>query len=106
MLTYTFQHLKGVGEKTERGLWSSGVVSWEDFDSRRTPQLSLFGPEEESNLSQLSDSRKALLDEDADFFARSLPKPEHYRIALSFPSKTLFLDIETTGLSQYYIDYS
>ena len=30
------------------------------------------------------------------------PRPEHYRIALSFPSKTLFLDIETTGLSQYY----
>lgn len=102
MLTSTFQHLKGVGAKTERGLWSSGVVSWEEFESRRTPQLSLFGPEEESNLSELSDSRKALLDEDADFFARSLPKPEHYRIALSFPSKTLFLDIETTGLSQYY----
>jgi uncharacterized protein YprB with RNaseH-like and TPR domain/predicted nuclease with RNAse H fold/dephospho-CoA kinase len=102
MLTCTFQHLKGVGEKTERGLWSSGVVSWEDFESRRTTQLSLFGEAEESKLSELSDSRKALLDEDADFFARNLPKPEYYRIALSFPSKTLFLDIETTGLSQYY----
>lgn len=102
MLTYTFQHLKGVGAKTERGLWSSGVVSWDDFESRHTTQLSLFSSEEESELSELSDSRKALLGEDADFFARSLPKPEHYRIALSFPSKTLFLDIETTGLSQYY----
>ena len=43
-----------------------------------------------------------LLHEDADFFARDLPKPEHYRIALSYPSKTLILDIETTGLSQLY----
>jgi uncharacterized protein YprB with RNaseH-like and TPR domain/predicted nuclease with RNAse H fold/dephospho-CoA kinase len=102
MLTYTFQHLEGVGEKTERGLWSSGVVSWEDFESRRMPQLSLFGESDETSLSKLSASRKALRDEDVDFFARNLPKREHYRIALSFPSKTLFLDIETTGLSQYY----
>lgn len=103
MLTSTFCHLKGVGEKTERGLWSSGVVSWEDFESRHRPQLSLFNAHDEgSDLSSLADSRKALLAEDADFFARRLPKHEHYRIALSFPAKTLFLDIETTGLSQYY----
>jgi uncharacterized protein YprB with RNaseH-like and TPR domain/predicted nuclease with RNAse H fold/dephospho-CoA kinase len=104
MLTCTFRHLKGVGEKTERGLWSSGVVSWEDFEAQRTTtQLSLFGgTEEDSHISELTDSKRALAEEDADFFARSLPKPEHYRIALSFPSKTVFLDIETTGLSQYY----
>lgn len=103
MLTSTFLHLKGVGAKTERGLWSSGVLSWEDFESQHTSQLSLFSPEpEDSNFSELSDSRRALLEEDADFFARCLPKHEHYRIALSFPLKTLFLDIETTGLSRYY----
>lgn len=102
MLTSTFRHLKGVGQKTERGLWSSGVVSWDVFETRRTPQLSLFGNTAEDSPSELSESKRALLEEDADFFARSLPKHEHYRIALSFPSKTLFLDIETTGLSQYY----
>ena len=36
------------------------------------------------------------------FFADSLARGEHYRIPLSFPSKTIFLDIETTGLSVYY----
>ena len=78
-------------------------MTWEDFESRQGPQLSLFSSHDEgSDLSALADSRKALLAEDADFFARCLPKHEHYRIALSFPAKTLFLDIETTGLSQYY----
>jgi uncharacterized protein YprB with RNaseH-like and TPR domain/predicted nuclease with RNAse H fold/dephospho-CoA kinase len=102
MLSSTFIHLAGIGAKTERGLWSSGVMSWEDFESRRSAQLSLFTSNEDSSISELADSKRALLEEDADFFARSLPKHEHYRIALSFPSKTLFLDIETTGLSQYY----
>jgi uncharacterized protein YprB with RNaseH-like and TPR domain/predicted nuclease with RNAse H fold/dephospho-CoA kinase len=103
MLTSTFRHLKGVGEKTERGLWSSGVVSWDDFELQRTPQLSMFEMhDEDPHVCGLVASRRALLEGDADYFARNLPKHEHYRIVLSFPSRTLFLDIETTGLSQYY----
>jgi len=103
MLTSTFRHLRGVGEKTERGLWSSGVLSWNDFEVRRPPQLSMFPMEgEDPQPSELSDSWRALREENADYFATGLPKHEHYRIALSFPSKTLFLDIETTGLSLYY----
>ncbi|MBK8909608.1 MAG: DUF429 domain-containing protein [Rhodospirillales bacterium] len=49
-------------------------------------------------------SNEALYDGDADYFAERLPKSEHYRIAVSFPKKTAFLDIETTGLSHYYDD--
>src|SRR5713226_8184506 len=57
---------------------------------------------EDAEVIQIWDSKKAFDKEDADYFARSLPKQEHYRIALTFPAKTLFLDIETTGLSRYY----
>ena len=105
MLTYTFRHLKGVGEKTERGLWTSGVLSWREFEARRSQprQLSMFSIEEDDSASsELFDSWTALRAENADYFATGLPKHEHYRIALTFPSKTLFLDIETTGLSLYY----
>jgi hypothetical protein len=28
MLTNTFCHLPGIGEKTERNLWAAGVTSW------------------------------------------------------------------------------
>ena len=47
-------------------------------------------------------SRDALERGDMDYFADRLPKKEHYRIALTVPDQTAFLDIETTGLSHYY----
>lgn len=103
MLTSTFRHFKGIGAKTERDLWRSGVRSWQDFESRHTIQLPMFEiATPAAELRQVWDSKAALDKEDADYFALSLPKQEHYRIALSFSSKTLFLDIETTGLSRYY----
>ena len=39
---------------------------------------------------------------DLQFFADSLPKSDYYRCALTYPDETIFLDIETTGLSLYY----
>jgi uncharacterized protein YprB with RNaseH-like and TPR domain/predicted nuclease with RNAse H fold/dephospho-CoA kinase len=104
MLWSTFQHLvKGIGAKKEAALWLSGVASWEDLQLRLEPQLVLFA----SQSNGLKNGafflpRKALEEEDTEFFAQRLPRPEHYRIALSFPRKTLFLDIETTGLSRHY----
>ncbi len=103
MLTCTFRHFKGIGAKTEREIWRSGVSSWDEFESRHAVQLSMFSVEtEDEEVAQVWDSKRAFIAEDADYFARGLPKQEHYRIALSFPSKTMFLDIETTGLSRYY----
>jgi uncharacterized protein YprB with RNaseH-like and TPR domain/predicted nuclease with RNAse H fold/dephospho-CoA kinase len=101
MLEHTFRHLKGVGLKKERELWDSGILSWDNFDSREEDQLVLF---KDSEHASLRSSREALEKKDIEFFAKNLPREEHYRIALSFPRETLFLDIETTGLSKYYDD--
>lgn len=103
MLSYTFQHLIGFGEKKERDLWKKGITSWKALEAIENRQLSLFegNPDEpKSSIFQLS--QKALIEEDSEFFAKNLPRREYYRIALSYPSKTLFLDIETTGLSRFY----
>lgn len=102
MLSRTFQHLKGFSPKKEQALWRSGIASWEDFELSRPKQLPLFKFIDELNDSLFYSSRKALEKEDTDFFAKLLPNQEYYRIALTFPEKTLFLDIETTGLSKYY----
>jgi len=101
MLLSTFQHLKGIGSKTENELWRSGVLSWDHWELKQATQLSIFDTENYRN-SIIQASREAIENEDADFFAKNLPNSEYYRIALSFPKKTLFLDIETTGLSRYY----
>lgn len=106
LLPSTFLHIKGISPKRELELWQKGIVSWDALEAILNPQTSLF--EDQPNggniWSVLAQSRQALQEENADFFSEKLPSYEHYRVALTFPSSTLFMDIETTGLSRYY-DY-
>jgi uncharacterized protein YprB with RNaseH-like and TPR domain/predicted nuclease with RNAse H fold/dephospho-CoA kinase len=51
---------------------------------------------------QIEESQNALAKRDIAHFAKHLERREHFRLALSFPDETLFLDIESTGLSRYY----
>lgn len=104
MLASTFQHLDGIGAHREKRLWNAGILNWSDFVSHREPlQFSLFpGRLDNYTKDPLAKSRSALASEDTDFFAHRLPRSEYYRIALTYPSNTVFLDIETTGLSRYY----
>lgn len=103
MLNSTFQHLKGIGKKKEYQLWISGINSWQDFEDGKGIQLSIFGNDKEFD-SILSESKIALKKGKMDFFAKTLKTQEYYRVAFSFPKDTIFLDIETTGLSKYYDD--
>ena len=84
MLRHTYLHVPGVGEKRERDLWLRGFADWEAF-RRGHPA----GAWRELILGHLDDARAA----------RELPRREAWRLAKEFPGCTLFLDIETTGLS-------
>lgn len=84
MLRHTFLHVPGVGEKRERDLWLRGFTDWDAFD-REHPA----GAWRDLILLHLDDGRAA----------RALPRREAWRLASHFPGRTLFLDIETTGLS-------
>src|SRR5688572_9157510 len=100
MLKHTFQHITGFGKVKEFTLWKSGIRCWEDYLEALVVQHEMF--EFGNGASLLEDSIAALDKRDADFFAQRLVAREFYRIALSFPDDTMFLDIETTGLSRYY----
>jgi uncharacterized protein YprB with RNaseH-like and TPR domain/predicted nuclease with RNAse H fold len=104
MLRHTFIHIPGVGQKTESGLWENGVLTWDDYEKRLTGQYGLFTTDEVPAIAALAASRVALAAGDTDFFADRLSTGDYYRVALTFPTETLFLDIETTGLSLHY-DY-
>jgi len=101
MLLNTFRHIKGIGKKSEISLWERGITDWEKFLKANGNQLTLF---ENHKRNPILSSIKAYNKGDIVFFARTLPHSEYYRIALTYPGETLFLDIETTGLSIYY-DY-
>ena len=101
-LEHTFIHLPRIGALTERRLWGEGILTWSDLEEARRPPADLFAPPRDACLAAIEASRCALANKDADYFATRLPRREHYRIAATFPDDTVFLDIETTGLSLYY----
>lgn len=106
MLNHTFIHLPGIGPKKERNLWEQGILTWDDFEHHFLRQRSLFpNASDDALLRTIEESRIALDRGEFDFFADRLPKQEHYRIALTEPRSTVFVNIETTGLSLYY-DYT
>lgn len=104
MLRSTFIHLPGVGAKKEAALWKAGISSLDGLSLKRAAsnrQLQLFDAAQ-VDTDPIRASLTALENGDAKFFATLLPNSEHYRIALAYPQDTLFLDIETTGLSHFY----
>ncbi len=102
LLRRSFLHLPRIGLRTEQNLWREGIRTWDDLEAARRKQLDLFGRATSPLLDAIAASRKALDAQDTSFFAERLPAREHYRIAAAFPAETVFLDIETTGLSLYY----
>lgn len=96
MLTSSFIFLPGVGPATERRWWDEGLLDWDLFLNH----LSVPG---------LSASRKHWYDGelrtaqqllDGGHFhsvAKQLPRREHWRLYKICRSRTVYLDIETTG---------
>ena len=101
-LRRTFLHLPRIGLRTEQNLWRQGVKTWDDLEVARRELPDLFGYTSNPLIEAIAASRTALEAQDASFFAKRLPSREHYRITAEFPAQTVFLDIETTGLSLYY----
>ncbi len=99
MLLSTFRHIRGIGKKTESYLWEKGITNWDKYLNLNGKQLSLFN---DDFLNPIELSIQAYKDGNTGFFARDLPRAEYYRIAVTYPKETIFLDIETTGLSLYY----
>jgi len=99
MLTSTFQHIPGVGEKTEMRLWKSGCISWDrllesDFRLSRERYTHLkAGVLESMGRLDCLDHR---------YFHDRLGKGIVWRAYNAFRDHACFLDIETTGLSPYH----
>jgi len=98
MLHRTFCHLPGITLKSERVIWNAGILSW-DFAERAKPGL--VGESVCAVLQQhIPLSRKAIRNSDLAFFVEHLPVSEHWRVFREFRDKTVYLDIETTGMGR------
>lgn len=121
MIEQTFVHMPGVGPSTESRLWQNGYKCWDDVlyalsrgamprDLYRIGrQMLLFGSDGAPASSDgkgsewlrfLEESKAALRNFEFDFFLRSLNPGAHWRVLDEVREDALYLDIETTGLSQ------
>ena len=95
----SFIPVEGVGERTERSLWESGVTEWDAFEP------SAVGTRQAENIeSFIATASERLDDGDARFFREQFPSGSHWRCYENFRGETCFLDIETTGLNQHRDD--
>ena len=101
MLVSSFLIFPRIGEIGERDLWLKGILSWDDLQAQ-THLISSSRVQRTIIYDYLERAKRALYGRDGSFFAQRLPQKEYWRIYKEFSDSTLFLDIETTGLSQYY----
>jgi hypothetical protein len=88
-----------VGERTEQLLWQNNILSWEDY--LKNPYQVRLPAKVHLNLSLfLRFSLNALLRGNIYFFKKLLPERELWRLYPEFKKRTVFLDIETTGLGE------
>jgi uncharacterized protein YprB with RNaseH-like and TPR domain/predicted nuclease with RNAse H fold len=103
VLRSSFSFIPGVGSLTEELLWSCGIFTW-DNANEKLGCVRVGSTKRDVIRDYLLQAEEALKLHDINFFAKKLPRNEHWRLYRLFRDRTLFLDIETTGLSKYY-DY-
>lgn len=100
MIRNSFIFLEKVGEKLERNIWSSGIKTWEDFLNRKYVKgISRFKKSYYNR--KIIKARKNLYYNNSCYFDKILPSTETWRLYNYFKENTVFLDIETTGLSNH-----
>lgn len=105
MLTNTFQHIPGIGEKTEQLLWNSGVTSWDRLDVLENARDAGLSSSLAYRIKQyIPYSWDALRSNNPGFFAGTLVPNLWWRLFPHFRGSIAYLDIETTGLSPIYND--
>jgi len=101
LLTSTYIHIPHIGRTIEHRIWSCGARTWSEF-AEHQDEIPISAAKKTTILAGIDESTQHLIAHDAEFFAKSLPKSEHWRAYRDFKDKIAFVDIETTGLSQHY----
>jgi len=101
MIQNSFIFLERVKRGLEDNLWKQGIHSWDDFLNANK----INGLSRRRKLyydRKINEARKELFNLNSSYFKNLLPSTEYYRLYDFFKEETVFLDIETTGLSPKY----
>src|SRR5690606_38349288 len=96
MLRHTFCHLPGIGEKTERRLWASGLTTWQAIlDQGLNPPAAA----RKIPPAELRASAEQFARGNPAWFASRLPAAQSWRLFTDFRHSCAYIDIETTGMT-------
>ena len=99
MLQNTFLHIPGIGVKTEQRLWETGIFSWDHWTEIGGSGFSL---KKIKTMTQcLREAKNQMTSLNPNYFADRISSSFHWRFFPEFRDVTVYLDIETTGLSRY-----
>lgn len=96
MLTSTYVHLSGIGDKTERELWRQGATDWTIF-LHDPDRWKLTGMRRATLELGVDRSLRALDTGHYQYFAQTLPPDKRWRAFSEFNEAVGYLDIETNG---------
>jgi len=99
MLKHSFQHIPGIGARTERQLWEAGISDWEGI--LNLPAIPLPPKRYETIKEHIEASDRHVTGNNPKYFTELLPPDRHWCIFPEFRSSTAYIDIETTGLSHW-----
>ena len=100
MLKNTFQHIPGIGRKTEEKIWAAGISDWKVLDKDQYADLP---PRARTALGPgCRESQARLRSGNQRYFEKRLPASLAWRLFPEFRDRTVYLDIETDGLDAYY----
>lgn len=103
MIRQHFSMFSGVGPKREQTIREAGVSNWQQFlDSKEIAGLT--DRVQRPLRQEVRKWSKAVERGDVDFFAKNLPRAEHWMLFELFGDSVRYLDIETTGLSARHDD--
>lgn len=100
MLKNTFQHIPGIGNKSEADIWESGIMCWDDFSKSTSGRMPAKKAAKLDHY--INESRKHLANGNTpEYFSNLLPARLHWRFFPEFMNSSVYLDIETNGLDSY-----
>ena len=98
MIKNSFLFLPKVGQKTEKNIWAQNIKNWDDFV--KTGKVKGFSDKAKRACDrQIIKASIALRQGNSRFFT-NWPANETWRLYEHFRDETVFLDIETTGVTK------
>jgi uncharacterized protein YprB with RNaseH-like and TPR domain/predicted nuclease with RNAse H fold/dephospho-CoA kinase len=103
LLYSSLMHIPFISQKEENAYWGKGICDlsqlWEVLYSKDTLFIDLPSDLISKSIEDISNGRtNEILSE----LSKKSGSKDFYRVAYSYPEDVMFLDIETTGLSQIY----